>query len=1224
MDYFALDRFHPILEERGRWDVDYTMKVETPHTKWARPFRGGPIKVFMLAPVVDGRGVIELAQRLELNFKATTLGRRAGTNMYGFGDFYQQRRGGGDGFSLACTYLADDLLYGPKYDVILWPSVQPWDSFPAEVRENLVKRVKEGAGLVLFYPRSREPEGAGLWEISPLVNLREIGQRMSQTRVGTSYEEGNNTQWQATGDHYITRGVPLAAFPWGQIGAARCEASGEVLLKTGSGAPVLAVKKLGQGRVVAFGYPEAGMIPEVANIWETGLNYPYHEYMWSLVARAVVWAAGREPGPSIERCELSGNRIKASLSGISSSDSIFARISSDFGEEESWMRLPLKKWHATVDLQLPLSLGAGRHFVDLQLKSGADCLDWATVVVDKKRQVSILAIEPEMDRVKAGEPVSGKLRLESAKRSRCDVTLSLYDNYQRLIDRKTLPVTVDSETVVPFSLTTGGVLTKLARIDCAVAESGKRQDRQIAEVFVLQPVVWDDFDVVMYLFGPNPIPGIWPVIDSQLQKLNVTTLSSYPLSLCKHANYYVQAQTRISGQESPDGARRNYYNSMKKKYAETRDKKVLVREYCLHDPEYRERIKRELKELVTPWVPFSPFSYYVYEEPSLTCYEDAVDICFSGHTLEAMREWLKEEYGGLEALNAQWGTSFTSWDLVVPDDTYEAQDRGNYASWADHRTFMEKSYAECYGFVLDELHKLDPQGILLNSGTQISGSHNGCDYSRMNQYTKHLNAYTDGNQLDFHRCFNPEIKISGGSGYGVSGKSVFYDLYGHLFQGCNGGAYIFWQYSCLDPDLTLCGSGRDMVPGFQELRGEGIGKLVGLATPDNHGIAIHYSYPSIHGSWIVDGEISAQVNYNTSKTFNRFGDDRDGWVKILKDSGLQFDFLAYSALEKGELVSRGYRVFILPMSVALSNEEVQAIRAFVQGGGTLIADALPGVMDEHCTFRKTRVLEEVFGIKVRAASRQDIIAMREPELLLKGARALATEEGRPVLLQNSFGKGQAYFLNYFLDRYPEDKREGRSAPGLEKMSKVLEAAGIRPKVRLTTLGGEPVTDCERYLFNNGTTMLLGLVPEMEMEGAKKVCVHLGRNAAVYDVRGKRYLGAGDAFETEIEPGVPRLFAMVGSRISGLALKAPSGAGLGEEVKINFSAAGAGSLRSVAKVVVTDPTGRILRYYSGNRDITDSSGSTSFRTALNDPKGDWVVEITEVMSGERARAMIRIN
>lgn len=90
----------------------------------------------------------------------------------------------------------------------------------------------------------------------------------------------------------------------------------------------------------------------------------------------------------------------------------------------------------------------------------------------------------------------------------------------------------------------------------------------------------------------------------------------------------------------------------------------------------------------------------------MTCYEDDLDLCFSTHCMTAMRKWLKEEYGTLAALNNQWSASFRNWDDVTPDDTYEAQARGNYSSWADHRTFMEKTYAECVEFALDELKRL--------------------------------------------------------------------------------------------------------------------------------------------------------------------------------------------------------------------------------------------------------------------------------------------------------------------------------------------------------------------------------------------------------------------------------------------------------------------------------------------------------------------------------------
>jgi hypothetical protein len=619
--------------------------------------------------------------------------------------------------------------------------------------------------------------------------------------------------------------------------------------------------------------------------------------------------------------------------------------------------------------------------------------------------------------------------------------------------------------------------------------------------------------------------------------------------------------------------------------------------------------------MLPSWVPFSPTSYYVYEEPSLTCYGDAVDICFSDHTLAAMRDWLKKKYQTLGQLNETWGTKFSSWGDVVPDDTYEARARSNFASWADHRRFMELTYAASFKFVLDELRRYDPQGILLNSGTQISGSHNGTDYSLMNRYTEHLNAYSGGNQLDFHRNFSPDLKISGGAGYGVLGKNVLYNFYSNLFKGTNAGAYIFWEYSTLDPDLTLCQSGRDLAVGFEEMRGKGIGKLVGLGAPDNHGIAIHYSYPSIHGSWIVDGEIQVESSSHTSKTLDRYNENRDGWVKILRDSGLQFDFISYGDVEKNQLIEKQYKVFILPMSVALSDEEVEAVELFVEKGGVLIADALPGVMDELNRFRKPRALAKVFGIEPRSASAEDMIAMSgEPQLRLAGALSMATHDGKPALLQHGMGRGKAYLLNYFLDQYPRQKQEGENQEALARLGKVLEAADVEPRIRLYGEDGKAVDDVSMYLFNSGTTRLLGLVPDQQKQRPEEIRVAFDNSATIYDVRRKEFLGTGEDFQMKLTPSLPELFAMVEMPVTGLSIQGANRAQRGEKISFNFSIRGPSTLRSVATLRVIDPKGIPVGYYGANLDVVDSEGSGVLQLALNDTPGTWQLEITDVISG----------
>jgi hypothetical protein len=1200
LDYLALDRHHPVLDKLGRWDAEYSMQLETPHVPWGRPFSRGQITVYTIGNARGaGRGIIELAQRLELNFKVTTIHQSG----FDFGDFYFHRRGGP---SIVNTYIADDLLNGPRYDVILWPDLQPWEFYSAEVRDEIRRRVEAGAGLILFHPSSRTEDGPGLWEISPLKMQRGRRQR------------GDSSKWRPTKEHYITRGVPLEAFPWGHISASSCEPAGEVLLETEGGTPVLAVRTLGKGRVVAFSYNEMGMIPRVADIWETNLHYPYQEYMWSLVARAVVWASGREPGASIVNLQSTGNKAKISLGGVSADSRLEASLNNSFGEPEGEINIEVAPGSKELTLSLPANLSAGRQFVNLRLISEGLALDWATFVLNKPPKVTISSLTLDADRFEPIAPVSGKLNLISRANPECEVAVRLYDNYNRLVDQQCFETRVQKTKEISFNLDARGALTNPAKIDCEVTVNGLRQDRRTAKIYLQQPPkLWDDYEVIMYS-GNNPLPGLWPTVDRKLQRFGVTALCWYPLDLCKNANYRVQTSVRVSGTESPDGAARNYYNAMKKKYAKTRDKKVLIREHCLNDPAYYNLLKKEVRDFVTPWLSLSNLCYFVYEEPSYSCYGDALDICFSEHCMLAMRKWLKEEYGTLEALNAQWGTSFPRWEDVVPEDTYEAQARGNYASWADHRTFNEISLTRSYKFVLDELRKYDPQAIQLLSGTQ-SGCHSGQDYSRIDPVI----GYIDAGASYMHRCFNPEIKLSANGRATSPGKLAFYNIYRELFNGSCNGAFLFWQYSMLNPDYTLNLTSRDIIESLEEMRSEGIGKLVGLSKLDNYGIALHYSYPSVHGSWIVDGTIRERVSYNTSRTYGRFRANKGGWTSILKDAGLQFDHIAYGAVEKGELISKGYKIFIMPMSICLSDEEIAAIREFVEQGGTVIADALPGVMDDHCTFRTNRVLEDVFGVKTVPSDRETIIAMQgEPRIKLRGASALLEREGRPLHLENRYGKGRAYLLNYFLHNYQSDRLQAKAEPTLKKVKKVLSTVGIRPEFRLTSIPGDPVTDCETYVFRLGSTRLLGMIPDKNKSEPQRIRISFDQEAVVYDVRRKRCLGRGTAFDTEIEGGVPRLFALLEKRVGELEAFDPEKAALGDEIRIDFRIPQS-DLQSVARVAITDPTGRQLRYYGGNRDIVNGSSSVSFRTALNDPAGIWHVEITEVMSGEKADLYIMI-
>lgn len=650
--------------------------------------------------------------------------------------------------------------------------------------------------------------------------------------------------------------------------------------------------------------------------------------------------------------------------------------------------------------------------------------------------------------------------------------------------------------------------------------------------------------------------------------------------------------------------------------------------YGLKDTVYLNSVRDDLASMIGRWKKFSPSAYYIYEEPSVTRYDDALDLCFRESTLAAMREWLKEEYVSLKALNKQWGTDFSRWEDVVPDDSPEAIERGNYSSWGDHRTFMEICWADQFKFVRDIVNELDPGGLVQLSGTQAASSHNGYDYSRMNQYVGQMNPYDIDNQLEYHHNFNPELKISGQAGYGALGKSVLYDYYNHLFLKETGGSYVFWQVSCLNPDLRICQSGLDLKEGFDELLKRGIGRLVGSFDPDNElKIAIHYSFPSIHGAWIADGKIVPGTGDNNSATLKQFNRNRDGWVKILHDAGLGFDFISYSSIEYGNLLAKGYKVLILPMSYALSDSEVKQIEAFVKQGGILIADALPGIMDDHTKIRSKRALSDVFGIKTRSYTREELITpSSESKLIVKGADILQNEKGVPEILYHKYGKGSAYLLNYFMDDYPEEKLNNNHEFSLQKIRKLFARENLESGILFTTSTGDPVNSIEKYSFSqqSGSARLLGLLPGRA--GAdQEINLQINQSVHLYDIRNKKYLGEGNNFKIRVKTSVPELFGLVQGTIDDIEVEAPSTLNRGETVTLDFKIVGEGAtgLKSVVRVNVFNPEGENSLYYSDNCEVINGSGTHHFNTALNDQPGLWKIQLTEVISGVVKEVTIRV-
>ena len=455
---------------------------------------------------------------------------------------------------------------------------------------------------------------------------------------------------------------------------------------------------------------------------------------------------------------------------------------------------------------------------------------------------------------------------------------------------------------------------------------------------------WTDYEVIMPWYGPGSYQPWIGALDDQFRKAGITTLAS------PERNFHLIASAGLHDVFGVYAYRAQKYQARKKAYAETGDKKYLTRDVVLQSPQFKANLRSELAARVRALAPLKPLAYYLADESSLTSYTDAFDVDWDPAALAGFRTWLRREYKDLDALNASWATSFRDWESVLPMTSDEAQKHGNFAPWADHRIYMEQTFIDAFRTARGMVQELDPGALASISGTQVPTAHNGANWYELDQVMDYLQPYSGGGQDAMHHLFRPGIKLTGFTGYGLTGAALQYQQWQRLFYG-HTGASIFWHYTILNPDLTLSEQGKSLAEAFGHIQ-SGIGRVFMNSSVHEDGVAIHFSMASIRGAWITDGKIRPTVgNVNgTSKNYADLARRRDGWVKALEKQGLQFRFLATPQIEQGELDK--YRVLILPYSIALSDAEARAIDRFLERGGIVYADEQTGRMDDHCHMRK--------------------------------------------------------------------------------------------------------------------------------------------------------------------------------------------------------------------------------------------------------------------------------
>ena len=619
--------------------------------------------------------------------------------------------------------------------------------------------------------------------------------------------------------------------------------------------------------------------------------------------------------------------------------------------------------------------------------------------------------------------------------------------------------------------------------------------------------------------------------------------------------------------------RHNLYDADYKGYTSTRDKKFLIRKPCFDDPAFWTEQERVLPPMIRHYRDQHPLLYNLRDELSIGSFASPMDYCFCPHTLHAFRNWLKQRYGSLEALNAEWETHFPAWDDVTPLTTYEAKDREraalaagrpeNYAPWADHREYMDLSFAKTLDRLRGMIHQIDTETPVGIEGTQMPSAWGGYDLWRLSHAVDWVEPYDIANSREVFRSFLPERSPVMGTVFGGDFPHLQAHLWRLLLHGDRG--CLIWddeKSRCIEKDapaMPLTARGKGMVPILAELK-RVAPELMNLRRVDDR-IAIHYSQASIRAQWMFESREDKDTwprrfsSYEASHS--RFARVRDSFVRAVEDLGLQYKFLAYEQMEKGELLTGKYRVLLLPQSVAMSAAECQAVRAFAQSGGTVIADNMTATMDEHGKRLPTGQLDDLFGIRRSATGwRQepaagtltaqsptaDPLQVFEPEIALTTGKALRMGGRAPAVVENRLGKGRAVYLNLDMSRYGRQRLQGNGAEMLALFQKLLADGGVTPALQVVGAAdgrAVPCVEVWRYQSAGADYVAVMRNPEFAadslgevgykgntaLEKTEKVRVLLPAAGQVSNVRTGARLGMARQVEAELEPWSPLILRL---------------------------------------------------------------------------------------------------
>jgi len=936
-----------------------------------------------------------------------------------------------------------------------------------------------------------------------------------------------------------------------------------------------------------------------------GWDVVYDEWDMRL-GKAVLWAAGKEPklgltltakGKELARATLPGAAATMAWQGATRGMEAEIKLRRDDGATVVTTKQALSQPNGSLDLSIP-QVRAGSYFLDVIARDGKRVAAWASAPLAVVSQRQVEEVKLAQNWAEVGERLSGTVALSGDAGANENLVISLLDRRDREIARQAIKPTATAGAFVfdvqpwfPMLVTVRATLLD-GNADVASAWAFARVAKRHRNQFNF--VMWD-----------IPSGNLAPWAEESLAQTGVTV--------------------HLSGNPQPPDIVAAYdiaWIPYTIHIAATKDANGMMKPCCWNDEAMIQALVDQTAQKYVPSRQHGVFVYSLGDEIAVR------GSCLSTYCLEAYRKYLQEQYQDIAALNASWGTQFASFDAVAltqADDNEEsaALRAGNFPRWYDRQAFQSYSFCKLCERFGKAFKAIDPQS---KCGFEGAGTfRDGDDLDGFVRSNGWWSPYP-GTADEVLRSIAPrDFPHSNWMGYTKDADTLLEKYWRMITRGCDSVFWWRWEvlgrfHGWLSPNFDPYPANQEIIRDTQIVR-EGLGDLLLQCDMPTDDIGLLYSQPSAYA-----GKVQA------STTFGSYEGNHAAAHGALRDLCLNFRYFTDRQMRLGEVDLSKFKVIILPLTQAMSAQEADMFRKYVQSGGTLIADVRPAIYDGHVKPLAAGQLDDVFGIKRTGTGEAQVTDGKIGELELQkvrvdGAVAATTAKAggaageTPLWLANSFGQGRAVLLNVALATYPA--LSGDTTPELAAgtLRSLLAESKVAAALALRNAKGERLRNVEVTRWTNGPVQIVSVFRHAGQPEAVKL--ELPAAMHVYDLKNHKVLGKQQVVSFDLTPFRAQFFVLSPEALRPVAVEAPVAAAPGSVARVKLT----GSLpqgQQAVKLTVKLPDGSEADWAT-EVVVVDSKGATvDVPVALNDPAGKWTVQATDLYTSKTTSAQFSVK